>query len=101
MRLLSGIAAFRSTISLWIAAAHSTASTTDGNSSSSPSPIVLTMPAPLRHEGSRRVPMLANDPRGSGLILPHEAGITDDVDGHDRGKLACFGHSAPQAALAQ
>ena len=58
-------------------------------------------PAPVRHERSRRVPMLPNDPRCPCLILPHEAGIADDVDGHDRGELACFGHWVPQAVLAQ
>jgi creatinine amidohydrolase len=45
--------------------------------------------------------MLANDPRCPCLILPHEAGIADDIDGHDRGELACFGHPVPQAVLAQ
>jgi hypothetical protein len=46
MRLASGTPALRSAICFWIAIAHSTAATTDGNSSSTPSPIVLTSRPP-------------------------------------------------------
>ena len=37
------------------------------------------------------------------LVLAHEAGIADDVYGHDRGEFAGFSHYAPQAipSLAQ
>ena len=51
MLLFSGVSALRSTISFWIAIAHSTAATTEGNSINNPSPIVLTMRPPwLGHD---------------------------------------------------
>jgi len=47
MRLSSGVPALRSVMGFWIAIAHSTAATTEENSISSPSPVVLTMRPPL------------------------------------------------------
>ena len=97
----SGMTALRSTISFWIAIAHSTASTTEGNSSSNPSPMVLTMrpprPATIGSAASRCSP---HRPRRPGLVLAHEARIADDVDRHDRGQSAGFGHSNPQERIA-
>jgi hypothetical protein len=44
-----------------------------------------------------RVAMRAHRPRRPRLVLAHEAGIADDVDGHDRGEFAGLGHFGPQA----
>ena len=96
----SGVPALRSTISFWIAIAHSTAATTEGNSSRSPSPVVLTMrPPKLRHDRPRRLAMLAHRPRRPRLVLAHQARVADDVDGEDRGEPAGGGHCSGTPAL--
>ena len=53
-------------------------------------------PASARNEWPRRVAMLAHRTRRPRLILAHEARVADDVDRHDRGELAGFGHRVPQ-----
>ena len=40
--------------------------------------------------------MFPHGPRGAGLVLAHEARVADNVDCHDRGEPADFGHSAPR-----
>ena len=63
-RRREGVPALRSIMSFWIPIAHSTAATTEGNSISSPSPVVFDDVAALaRDERSRRRAMLAHHPR--------------------------------------
>src|SRR5271154_6297092 len=95
-RLSSGISTLRSTIMFWIVTAHSTAATTEGNSSNTPSPMVLTA-AETRDDRSRRLAMLAHRRRRARLVFAHQAGIADDVDGHDCGEFPCFAHGVLQA----
>ena len=40
------------------------------------------------HDRPRRLAMLANAERRPRLVLAHQTGIADDVDGHDRGEAA-------------
>ena len=56
-------------------------------------------PAELRHERPRRLAMLAHRARRPRLVLAHQAGIADDVDGHDRGEAAGRGHCSGTPAL--
>ena len=56
-------------------------------------------PAVARHDRPRRLAMLAHRPRRPRLVLAHQAGIADDVDGHDRGKPASTCHRLPQQGL--
>ena len=49
-----------------------------------------------RHDRPRRLAMLAHRPRRPRLVLAHQAGIADDVDGHDRGEAASTCHWLPQ-----
>jgi len=46
---------------------------------------------------SRRPTMLADSLRRPGLILAHQARITDDVDRHDCGEFPCFAHDVLHA----
>src|SRR5580698_8124197 len=96
MRLSPGVSALRSTISFWIAIAHSTAATMEGNSSSTPSPVVLTMrPLKLATIGSAtsRCSLTAR------LVLAHQARVADDVGGEDRGEAPGGGHCSGTPAL--
>jgi hypothetical protein len=82
----------------WIVTAHSTAATTEGNSSNTPSPMVLTTRPPRSATiGAAALRMLAHRLRRPSLILAHQAGIADNVDGHDCGKFPCFAHGILQA----
>ena len=61
-------------------------------------------PAPKsRHDRPRRLAMLAHRLRRARLVLAHQSGIADDVDGHDRGESPVFGHCTPKflASLAE
>jgi hypothetical protein len=51
-------------------------------------------PPEPRHDRPRRLAMLANAERRPRLVLAHQAGITDDIDGHDRGEAAGRGHDS-------
>ena len=53
--------------------------------------------AEIRNDRSRRFAMLAHRLRRPRLILAHQAGIADNVDGHDCGKFPCFAHGILQA----
>ena len=53
--------------------------------------------AETRDDRSRRFAMLAHRLRRPRLILAHQAGIADNVDGHDCGKFPCFAHGILQA----
>ena len=53
--------------------------------------------AEIRNDWSRRFAMLAHRLRRPSLILAHQAGIADNVDGHDCGKFPCFAHGILQA----
>ena len=56
-----------------------------------------------RHDRPRRVAMLAHRLRCARLVLAHQSGIADDVDGHDRGESPVLGHCTLKvlASLAQ
>src|SRR5271165_774874 len=53
-------------------------------------------PVEAGHDRPRRLAMLAHRPRRAGLVLRHQPGIADDVNGHDRGKFSRFSHWAPK-----
>ena len=56
-----------------------------------------------RHDRPRRLAMLTHRSRRARLVLAHQSGIADDVDGHDRGESPVFGHCTPEflASLAE
>ena len=86
------------TISFWIAIAHSTAATTRGKLQQQPVAHRLDdAAAALRHQRPRRLAMLAHRPRRPRLVLAHQAGVADDVDGHDRGEFTNIRHSVPRS----
>src|SRR5271165_4829476 len=100
MRLFPDVSALRSTISFWIAIAHSTAATMEGNSSSTPSPVVLTMrPLKLATIGraTSRCSRTARTVPISYLVLAHEPRIADHVGGEDGSKSTGGGHSGSPA----
>ncbi len=100
MRFASGSPALRSAICFWIAIAHSTAATTEGNSSSIPSPIVLTMrPAVPATIGARCLAPLAHALRSARFVLAHQPRVADHVGGEDRGEAAGGGHCSGTPAL--
>ena len=86
----SEIAWLRSPSPVWIATAHSTAATTDGNSSSSPSPVVLTMrPQDLAISGSINSDRWARSVESVPVSSPPmSSGVADDVGCNDRRKSA-------------
>ena len=45
-------------------------------------------PPQPRHDRPRRLAMLSHRERRPRLVLAHQAGIADDIDGHDRGEVA-------------
>src|SRR6202021_584885 len=96
MRFASGLPALHSTISFWIAIAHSTAATMEGNSSSTPSPVVLTM-RPLKLATIGRATSRCS--LTAGLVRAHQARVADDVGGEDRGEAAGGGHCSGTPAL--
>ena len=53
--------------------------------------------AETRDDRSRRLAMLAHRLRRPRFILTHQAGIADNVDGHDCGEFPCFAHGVLQA----
>ena len=98
--LVLGVSALRSTISFWIAIAHSTAATMEGNSSSTPVARRLDdAPAEARDDRPCRLAMLADRPRRPRLVLAHQARVADDVGGEDRGEAAGGGHCSGTPAL--
>ena len=100
IRLSSETSALRSTISRWVSTAQRTVSTTLGNSTSMPSPVVLTMrPRCSLISGSRswrRCALLAVE-RAS-LVGSHQPRVSRHIGGEDRGKTAFDGlfHDLPQ-----
>ena len=84
--------------------AHSTAATTEGNSSGTPSPVVLTIRPPWSATIGRAASRCSRSrPRGSRLVLTHKPTIANDVGGEDRGKAARLGASevrGPRSDLA-
>jgi hypothetical protein len=75
--------------------AHSTAATTEGNSSSTPSPVVLTsLPPKARTIWPAAYAPFAHELRRADLVLAHEARIADHVGGKDGREPTCRGHGA-------
>src|SRR5580704_13341140 len=99
MPLPSGVPALGSVISFWIAIAHSTAATTEGNSIRTPSTVVLTMRPPCPATIGGRLMSLAHRLRGASFILAHEPRIANDVGGEDRGEATGGGHCSGTPAL--
>ena len=75
----------RSAIAACTATAHSTASTTEGNSINKPSPVVLTIRPPcFATSASVDGAVFAEDASGADLVEPHQPRITGDVGGQYR-----------------
>src|SRR5580704_13401459 len=100
MRLPSGVSALRSVISFWIAIAHPTAATTEGNSMKDTVARRLDDAAAVPGDDRRRRLMsLAHRLRGASFILAHEPRIANDGGGEDRGEATGGGHCSGTPAL--
>jgi hypothetical protein len=81
--------ALRSAANPWSAIAHWTAPTTEPNSISTPSPVVLTIrPAVVGNERISRGAMVAQCSCGARFVEPHQAAIAGDIGGQDRRQTA-------------
>ncbi|SRR6266545_7794611 len=86
------------------ATAHSTAATIEGNSSSTPSPVVLTiLPPCLANDGIDGGAVLPQRPCRTGPVGAHQAAVARDIDGQDRREPAfdpmLFGSGHPDCPL--
>ena len=92
--------ALRSAISRCTSTAQRTASTTLANSTSSPSPVVLTMrPRCSLIFGSASSRAAPSARKGAFLIRPHQPRIASDIGGENGGELAFETRSVAKAAL--
>ncbi len=88
-----------SAIAVCTSTAQRTALTTLGNSSSRPSPVVLTMRPPCAGDGwvDDLLPNRLQRRQRAALVSPHQPRVARDVGRHDGGEAALLGHSGMPA----